>query len=125
MTKKTWQSRLEKEHDKLEKKADKLAIFLEEQGEDFQRLSDLDQDLLMTQHATMIAYLNILDIRIKRLKESTANKLVSKSILDKIASELDISKNPVEGPFSSMEDLVHHLRKKTEAKEAKEEDGRK
>ncbi len=124
MTKKTWKDRLVKEQSKLNKKIDKLYRFLEEEGEDYKKLLVLDQDLLMTQHAAMVAYLNVLDIRLKRLKESAANKLASKIILDKIISKLDTSEKKVEGPFSSMEDLVHHLRKKTEAKEAKEEDGR-
>ncbi len=67
MAKKTWKDRLVKEEKKLNLKVDELASFIEGEHGDFNELPEPDRDLLMTQHAAMTAYLNILAMRMKRL----------------------------------------------------------
>jgi len=63
--KKTWQERLLKEENKLNKKVNKLAAYIEEPSSKFDELDEWDRDLLMTQHAAMTAYLNVLTMRVK------------------------------------------------------------
>ena len=71
MAKKTWKDRLVKEEKKLDKKVDTLSAFIEGEYGNFDELSEIDQDLLMVQHAAMTTYLNILTIKMKKhgLKE--------------------------------------------------------
>ncbi len=98
---KTWKDRLAKEEKKLNKKVDKLAAFIEDDGV-FDALKESDRDLLMAQHATMVAYLNILTIRMKKHKlivtEEAGKKLKEAvNIFDEISFELDeISKKGTE-----------------------------
>lgn len=65
---KTWYQRLRKEEAKLEERVDALSLFIENNDSKFEDLEDMDQDLLITQHAAMTAYLNVLSIRVKREK---------------------------------------------------------
>ncbi len=64
---KTWKDRLVKEERKLSDKTDELASFIEGEHGEFDKLLEPDRDLLMTQHAAMTAYLNVLAMRMKRL----------------------------------------------------------
>ena len=54
--------RLEKEHEELLNKANKLSAFIE--SEHFKKLDQLNQHLLVLQSNTMMAYLNVLSIRL-------------------------------------------------------------
>ena len=63
---KTWKERLIKEERKLDKKLNALTSFIEE-DEYFETLHESDRDLLMAQHAAMMAYFNILTVRMKKL----------------------------------------------------------
>jgi len=64
---KTWKDRLVKEEKKLDKKVDELESFISGTHGNFKDLPEPDRDLLMTQHAIMVSYLNILAMRMKRL----------------------------------------------------------
>ena len=63
---KTWKERLIKEERKLDKKLNALTSFIEE-DEYFETIPESDRDLLMAQHAAMMAYFNILTVRMKKL----------------------------------------------------------
>ena len=54
--------RLEKEYEELMDKADKLGTFIE--SEPFQELDQMNKHLLVLQSNTMMAYLNVLSIRL-------------------------------------------------------------
>ena len=64
---KTWKERLIKEERKLDKKVDALTAFIEGDYGIFDKLPESDKDLLMAQHAAMMAYFNILTVRMKKL----------------------------------------------------------
>jgi hypothetical protein len=61
-----WTKRLKKEIRKLNIKINALEQFIEGEHGTFDELLESDQDLLKTQHATMVAYSNILAIRMKK-----------------------------------------------------------
>ena len=98
---KTWKDRLAKEEKKLNKKVDKLAAFIEDDGV-FDALKESDRDLLMAQHATMVAYLNILTIRMKKHKLMPTEKSMKSieeavNIFDEISLEIDEIKEEEDG----------------------------
>lgn len=64
---KNFKDRLVKEYKKLNIKETELTSFIEGSHGNFINLPEPDRDLLMTQHALMVAYINILDMRMKRL----------------------------------------------------------
>ena len=64
---KNFKDRLVKEYAKLNKKTDELESFIEGNHGEFNKLPEPDRDLLMTQHALMVAYINVLEMRMKRL----------------------------------------------------------
>jgi hypothetical protein len=63
---KTWQKRLVKEHSKLEEKMCKLDSFIGSGDDGFNKLKEVDQDLLLSQYAAMASYISVLEIRMKR-----------------------------------------------------------
>ena len=63
---KTWKDRLAKESKKLRERTNKLTSYIENEDSGFRELDEADKDLLITQHATMVAYENILAMRMKR-----------------------------------------------------------
>jgi len=71
---KTWQDRLVKEHGKLEKKMNKLDSFIGSGDDGFNKLKEADQDLLLSQYATMASYISVLEMRMKRARLLELNK---------------------------------------------------
>lgn len=61
---KDWRERLEKEEKQLSKKINKLIVFANEP--EFDKLDQMDQDLLSTQLAAMVTYQSILEMRLTR-----------------------------------------------------------
>ncbi len=91
---KTWKDKLVKEERKLNDRIDKLASFIEGEHGEFDKLLEPDRDLLMTQHAAMTAYLNVLAMRMKRLGlldcEECKEVKVSNEIADTIVDMMRI-----------------------------------
>ncbi len=67
---KTWKQRLVKESAKLNTKIVELDSYISGNHGEFSELKEPDRDLLMVQHATMAAYSNVLEMRMKRYKLS-------------------------------------------------------
>ncbi len=119
--KKTWQERLIKESDKLEKKLDKLTIFIGgKKDSPFYKLNEAERDILVAQHSAMHVYRNILDIRLKRegLKDCIDDTTTSKghkgffeSFNDFIEEEL----TPLEGKLN-----LDKFKKKKKPEESQE-----
>ncbi len=106
---KTWKDRLVKEERKLNDKIDELASFIEGRHGEFRALKEVDRDLLMTQHAAMMTYLNVLAMRMKRLGLLETEKCT------KIKTH--------EMSVGSMKDFLDHVIKEKRKSEAKEDGG--
>ncbi len=63
---KTWKQRLVKEAAKLNAKLEELSSYLEGNHGEFDKLDEPDRDLLITQHAAMTTYSNVMEMRMKR-----------------------------------------------------------
>ena len=115
---KTWKDRLVKEEKKLNKKVNALAAFIEGEYGNYAELPEEDRNLLMTQHAAMTTYLNILAMRMKQHGlmdcEECPEKKETKTPITKI---------------DSLEDFLNHIakeivKKKEKTQDTGEEDGR-
>ena len=116
---KTWKDRLDKETKKLYKKIEELESFIDGSHGNFADLPEPDRDLLLAQHACMATYVNILDMRRKRLgllECATCKKKKDEmiNILNKVLGDKEVNSGREDvrtfGPFNSIEEAKNALK---------------